>query len=143
MTLFVLISAIYVFCLALIDALFNRLIFREIKKLPYAAKEKQIIYKNWEWQGIGLILLVILPMVLPSLVSYLVGGWKYLGIYWVIFLTIQWDVIFGKLVFDDWWGDTPSIALPFIGWRQFNLKRVVWSRLILALIISCSLWLGG
>lgn len=85
----------------------------------------------WEWKAIGVILLVILPIVLPVVVSYLVGGIHLTLVYLIILCFVPWDIIFGKLVFDNWLGDTPSIALPFIGWKHVSLKKSLIVRILL------------
>lgn len=130
------IAALYILCLALVDGLFNRLVFREKRKLAYAAPAKQRIYQHWEWQYIGLLLLVILPVGIPVIVAFSLGGLQYVWIYLALLMVLQWDVLFGKLVFDDWWGDTPSIALPGIGWMHHDLKSVILARLSLAALFG-------
>lgn len=57
-------------------------------------------------------------------------------VYWIVLLLVQWDVIFGKLVFDDWLGDSPSICLPKVGWLSFSLQLVIAGRIILAAILG-------
>lgn len=133
---FVVCSIMYITSLAAIDGLFNRLIFRENRKLPYSSEHKQKIYNAyWEWKAIGLILLFFLPVVLPSIVSYYFGGISYLITYWIVLLLVAWDVIFGALLFDDLFGDSPSFALPFIGWRNFDLKPILATRFAVALLL--------
>jgi len=133
-TVFVILSTLYLISLAIIDGLFNRLVFRQSRKLSYFSPIKQKIYHNWEWRAVGVILLIVLPVVLPSAAAFLLGG-NYLKLYWIVLLLVQWDMIFGALVFDDWFGDQPSIALPVIGWMNFPLLPVVISRAILALLL--------
>ena len=133
---FCVIAALYILCLALVDGLFNRLVFREKRKLAYVAPAKQKIYQHWEWQYIGLLLLIILPVVFPVIVAFSLGGMQYVWIYLALLMLLQWDVLFGKLVFDDWWGDTPSIALPGIGWMHHELKSVILARLSLAALFG-------
>ncbi len=129
--LFIIVSSLYIVSLALIDGLFNRLIFRDIKKLPYESKEKAVIYQLPEWRYIGVFFLVVLPVLIPLIVSYFLGGLQYVLVYLAVLLFWQWDVIFGKLVFEDWFGDSPSIALPFVGWLKFNIFVVIGVRLVL------------
>jgi len=133
--IFITLSSLYIGSLAIVDGLFNRLVFREDAKFPYESKEKKSIYKLPEWKYIGVIFLIILPVVLPCLVSYFIGGLYYVLVYLSALMVIQWDMIFGKLVFDNWFGDKPSIALPFIGWINTNLSDVVWVRIIIFLIL--------
>lgn len=128
-------SLIYLTSLAVVDGIFNRLVFREKRKLPYSSLEKKEIYQLWEWRAVGLILLLLLPIVLPSLTAYLLGGVSYLLIYLILLLLLPWDLIFGALVFDDILGDRPSIALPYLGWISLPLWLVMAIRLILALIL--------
>jgi hypothetical protein len=133
---FSLLSIIYIVSLAVTDGLFNRLVFRQARKLPYKSTKKREIYNYVEWRWVGVIFLVILPVILPMTVSFLFGGWKYLMIYLFWLLVIQWDVIFGKLVFDDWLGDSPSISLPHVGWITLPLKLVIVVRLIVAIAVG-------
>lgn len=133
--LFIVISFIYITSLALIDGLFNRLIFREIKQFPYESKEKKNIYQLPEWKYIGLILLIVLPIIIPIITTYALGEIIYTIIYLILLLLIQWDVIFGKLVFNKWLGDTPSICLPYIGWIQQGIVKTIIIRLILSAIL--------
>ncbi len=133
---FTVISTLYLLFLAAVDGLFNRLIFRENSDKPYESKEKQAIYELPQWRYIGLIFLLILPILLPLSVSYLIGGLRYVLIYTIILLSVQWDMIFGKLVFNNWWGDTPSISLPYLGWLSFPLRLTILVRLCLAVALS-------
>lgn len=130
--LFITSSALYVTSLAAIDGIFNRLIFRNNRALPYEHIIKRKIYSLPEWQYIGIILLIILPLLLPLFVSYSHGGLSHALTYLIVLLLIQWDMIFGKIVFNDWFGDKPSIALPYLGWVSFSLKLVIITRLMLA-----------
>lgn len=128
-TAFVVISALYVCTLSLIDGLFNRLIFRSKRALPYTSPFKQRIYKRKEWRAIGVLLLIVLPLILPLSIAFLVGGVPYMVLYAIALLLVPWDIIFGRLVFNDYWGDTPSIALPYVGWLQINLALNMFLRL--------------
>lgn len=134
--IFITISALYVTCLALVDGLFNRLVFRNNRVLPYHSRVKQEIFSRSEWQYIGLVLLIVLPVIIPTIISYVIGGIQYVYVYLAVLMFIQWDVIFGKLVFDNWWGDTPSIALPWIGWISNDLRRVIVIRMMFCLFFS-------
>ncbi len=136
MMIFITISALYVTCLALVDGLFNRLVFRNNRALPYHSRVKQEIFSRSEWQYIGLILLIVLPVIIPIIISYVIGGIQYVCVYLAVLMFIQWDVIFGKLVFDNWWGDTPSIALPWVGWISNDLRRVIVIRFIFFVIFG-------
>jgi len=137
---FILISALYIILLAVVDGLFNRLIFRENRKLSYFSKIKQEIFKRWEWTVIGILFLIVLPVIIPVTISFFIGGIKYVLLYLLILFIVPWDVIFGRLVFDDYFGDTPSIALPFVGWLNIPLKIVYTVRLILVLILVCLIY---
>lgn len=117
--IFILISIFYVISLAILDGVFNRLVFRENRKLSYFSETKQRIYKLNEWKYIGLILLVILPIILPTILILFCLNLRYFLLYLVVLVSVPWDNIFGKVVFDDWFGDTPSIALPIVGWQHF------------------------
>lgn len=133
--IFIILSTLYVTSLAIIDGLYNRLVFREKRKLSYFSPQKKIIYKYWEWRVIGVIFLIFLPIILPSVIAYLIGGIFFVTLYWVVLLLIPWDIIFGALVFNNWFGDTPSIALPFYGWINLSLSKVMIVRLILTIVL--------
>ncbi|KKP47624.1 MAG: hypothetical protein UR39_C0003G0027 [Candidatus Woesebacteria bacterium GW2011_GWA1_33_30] len=130
MLLFVFASSVYVTSLAIIDGLVNRLIFRENSKLSYFSAEKQEIYKRKEWFWYCFLFLIILPFVIPTIFSFLIGGIQYVLVYILILAVIDWDIIFGKIVFDKWFGDLPSICLPFIGWVHFKLLPTIIIRLL-------------
>lgn len=131
--LFVTVSAIYITALAVIDALVNRLIFRENHKLSYFSPTKKAIYKRPEWTLYCFLFLIILPIFIPILVSYSMGGIKFVITYIFIFAVVDWDVIFGKIVFNDWFGDLPSICLPKIGWIHFKLWPTIIIRVVIAI----------
>lgn len=128
--LFILLSGVYVLSLATIDGMFNRLVFRKKRKLSYFSRHKQPIYRLWEWKVIGVVLLIGLPIVIPVLVTFALGGWKYVLLYLATLLIIPWDILFGRIVFDDWLGDVPSIALPKIGWIHLPLSQVMLIRFV-------------
>ena len=136
MTLFVAASAAYVAALAVVDGFFNRLVFRGARKLPYESPAKKPIYALPEWRVIGAVHLVLLPVVFPCLAAWAIGGRKYVLAYLAVLCLVQWDMIFGRIVFEDWFGDTPSIALPGLGWRRFPLGPVVAVRLALAALLA-------
>lgn len=131
----VMLSILYLTSLAVVDGLFNRLVFRNKRKLSYFSEYKQHIYKRWEWKAIGIIFLIILPVVLPSFTAFIVGGFSFVTLYWVVLLVVPWDIIFGRLVFDDWFGDRPSIALPFYGWINLPLWPSIIIRVVLAVFL--------
>jgi hypothetical protein len=136
-TYFIIISVLYVSSIAIIDGCFNRLVFREYRKFAYSSKEKQNILRAKEWRVIGVFMLLVLPFFIPFIVSYAIGGIPYVLLYLIVFNIVEWDLIFGYLVFDNWFGDTPSIALPGIGWIHVPLKRSIYLRLfILSLAIT-------
>ena len=141
MTLFVAASAAYVAALAVVDGFFNRLVFREVRKLPYESPAKEPIYALPEWGVIGAVHLVFLPVVFPCLTAWAIGGLKYVLAYLAVLCLVQWDMIFGRIVFDDWFGDTPSIALPGLGWRRFPLGPVVAVRLALCALLAWASYL--
>ncbi len=132
---FSIISIAYIASLAIVDGLFNRLIFRDNRKLSYQSNEKQQIYKSWEWGYIGIIFLIVLPVIIPFFVAYFFGGQKYVLIYLFWLFLIQWDMIFGKLVFDNWFGDTPSLAIPIIGWIRTPLRLRIVVSVSVALVV--------
>lgn len=140
---FVLFSGLYVVFLAVVDGLFNRLVFREHRKLTYHSPEKKDLYKRWEWSAIGVVFLIILPILLPIFAALYLGGLNYVFLYVIVLLLVPWDMIFGALVFDDFLGDTPSIAIPLYGWFSMPLLTVTAIRIDLALIlISTKISLG-
>lgn len=65
----------------------------------------------------------------------MIGGIEYVLVYILILAIIDWDIIFGKLVFNKWFGDLPSICLPFAGWIHFKLLPTIIIRLIVAILI--------
>jgi hypothetical protein len=132
--LFILFSILYIISLITVDSMFNRLVFREHRVFSYDSLEKKAILARYEWKVIGVVLLLILPFVIPFCVSFYIGGINYLLIYIIIFSLIQWDVIFGRVVFGTWIGDTPHIALPIFGWVSMKLKNAIKLRLIIAII---------
>lgn len=133
--IFIIIAVIYNILLAISDSLVNRLIFRDNHKLSYFSPEKQIIYRRSEWVIYCTIFLIILPIILPVIIAYLIGGLKFVLIYLLILTLVEWDMIFGKIVFNNWFGDLPSICLPKIGWLHFKLWPTIVVRLLIALII--------
>ncbi|KKR87985.1 MAG: hypothetical protein UU32_C0002G0010 [Candidatus Woesebacteria bacterium GW2011_GWB1_41_10] len=136
MVLFILTSALYVTSLAVIDGLVNKLIFRSNSTLSYFSKEKREIYKMKEWYWYCFLFLIILPFVVPIALSYLIGGLQYIFVYILVLVIIDWDIIFGKLVFNKWFGDLPSICLPYFGWIHFKLLPTIVVRLIVVVVVS-------
>ncbi len=134
-SVFVLLSSLYVVSLAVVDGLFNRLVFRRKRKFPYFSFFKQSIYKKWEWRAIGVVFLIFLGVVWPTFISYLAGGISLAILYLIVFFLIPWDIIFGILVFDDPWGDMPSIAIPFHGWINFSFWSFAIIRIIIVLLL--------
>ena len=53
-------------------------------------------------------------------------------LHWLIFLLVNWDVIFGRIVFDDWLGDTPSMKLFRLGWIHTSIWVSIGARLACA-----------
>ncbi len=113
---------VYLFCLSIVDSLFNRLIFGSDRALPYSHPKKATIYAKWEWGFIGIFFILMTGLLLPMALSFVLGGIRMVGWYLIIFGIFQWDIVFGKLVFDNWWGDQPSIFLPKIGRLWFPLS---------------------
>ena len=134
--LFVVVSALFTAAVAATDGFFNRLIFREHRTKSYFSDEKQEIYKRWEWNAISILFLIFIPVVVPVLASYAIGGWDYVLFYLLVFLLVDWDMIFGRIVFDDWFGDIPSMKLPGIGWLHTPLWPNVATRGVLALVVA-------
>lgn len=89
----------------------------------------------WEWKAIGLVLLIVLPIILPIAVSYMIGGSYFVLLYSIVLCLVPWDIVFGKLVFDDWFGDTPSIALPLVGWKHVSLRNSIILRILTVIIL--------
>jgi len=112
--IFILLSVIYVTSLAIIDSLVNRLIFREHHKLSYFSSEKKDIYKLSEWVLYCALFVIVLP-VFPIFICIAFLGIKYVLIYIIVLAIFDWDLIFGKIVFNNWFGDLPSICLPRVG----------------------------
>lgn len=131
---FLLFAFLYNLSLAAIDGLFNRLIFRDIRKLSHFSSSKQKIYHLPEWGYIGLIFLILIGIVFPTLASYFFAGWKFVFLYQAVYWLSPWDYIFGKLVFSDWLGDTPSLKIPWIGWIHLSLLQYTIIRLVLGAV---------
>lgn len=138
-SIFIFFSTMYVFLLAVVDGLFNRLVFRSKRKLAYKSGYKKEIYKMWEWRGIGFTFLILLTVIFPVLASYFIGGFEYVLVYLIVLMLVPWDMIFGVLVFDDIFGDTPSIAIPFYGWISVPLWLAETVRIILAIMMFAKL----
>jgi len=133
--IYISVAVFYVLALAIIDALVNRLIFRENYSLSYFSTQKKNIYKRPEWLPYCMLMLIFLPIILPVIIAYYIGGVKYLLGYLLILTLVEWDMIFGKLIFNDWFEDLPSIRLPIIGWVHFKLWPTIFARLIAAIIL--------
>lgn len=136
MILFILFSICYVVACAVTDGAVNKLIFREHAKDSYDSNWKKEIFKKKEWAFIGMSFLIFIGVIAPVVASYVIGGFKYVFIFLAIECFISWDMIFGKIVFDDWFGDTPSIKLPWIGWIHMSLKLNLFLRLVLGMIFT-------
>jgi hypothetical protein len=136
LTLFIVLAALYVAACAATDGLFNRLIFREHRRLPHDSTEKRLVYLRGEWSWISLVFLLYLGLVAPSLASWAIGGTRYVLVFWVVFLLVHWNVIVGRLVFDRWFGDTPGMKLGALGWIRTSAWVSVIGRLILAVIVA-------
>ncbi len=120
---------------ALVDGMFNRLIFREHRRLSYFSEQKQAIYKRNEWVFITIFYLILISYIFPSIASLAIGGVKYWLIFSIIFALVDWDIIFGRVVFDDWLGDLPSMKLPKLGW----LHTPLWLSIVIRLVIAAVL----
>ncbi|MFN7950828.1 MAG: hypothetical protein U0610_03805 [bacterium] len=139
LVLFVLFATLYVIACAATDGLFNRLVFREHRRLSYFSTEKRLIYLRGEWSWISVLFLLYLGLVAPSLASFAIGGVRYLLVFWLIFALVNWDVIFGRIVFDDWLGDLPSMKLFRLGWIHTSIWVSIGVRLALAGVIAFAL----
>ena len=135
-SVFVLFSILYVITCAATDGVINRLTFREHVDEPYTSSWKKKIYKRSEWTFIGILLLILIGFLYPSIASFAIGGIKYVFIFLAIFSFVSWDIIFGKIVFNNWLGDSPSIKLPGIGWIQVTLKKSLILRAIFGVLFS-------
>jgi len=136
---FLILSGLHVTFCALTDGYFNRLIFRELSPLPVLSEAKKPIYDRREWVFISVFFLIGIAIVIPCGFAYLIGGLGYVLMYIVVLLVIQWDVIFGKILMGDWFGDLPAMKVPKLGWLRFNIKLVVIIRLVAAAIL---VWLA-
>jgi hypothetical protein len=103
--------------------MFNRLIFREIRKASYFSEEKKPIYERNEWVFVTFFFLIFLGFIAPVAGSYAIGGMKYVFVFLAVFCFTSWDLIFGRIVFDDWFGDIPSMKVPVRGWIHTPLKQ--------------------
>ncbi len=128
---FVVLSFLYVVACAVTDGMFNRLIFREVRTASYFSEEKRLIYERNEWISVTFCFLIFIGFIAPVLASYAIGGMKYVFIFLTVFCFTSWDVIFGRIVFDDWFGDIPSMKLPFVGWFHTPLKQNLYGRGVL------------
>jgi hypothetical protein len=133
--IFVFVSVLYVTILPVVDGMFNRLIFLDKRTLPYESEHKKNHYKHWEWKIIGLLLIGILPFGIPPVVAFAIGGVRDILIYFIVLCAIPWDIIFGKIVFNRWLGDTPSFALPFFGWFKFKLTHILIARFLISAVL--------
>ena len=132
--LFVLFSIGYVVACAVTDGVDNRLIFREHAAEPYSGDWKKELFKKREWAVIGLSFLIFIGVVAPVVASYAIGGARYVFIFLAVECFVSWDMIFGKIVFNNWFADTPSIKLPGIGWIHMPLKFNLLLRLVLGVV---------
>lgn len=133
---FLVTSGLHVTLCALTDGYFNRLIFRELSPLPVRSNEKRPIYDRKEWVYISVFFLIGIAVVIPSCFAYLIGGLGYVLLYIVVLLLIQWDVIFGRILMGDWFGDLPAMKVPKLGWVRLNLKMAILVRVVAAVILT-------
>ena len=87
------------------------------------------------------LFLIFLPIMFPVGIAYLIGGIKNILIYILILAVVDWDIIFGKLVFNNWFGDLPSICLPKIGWIHFKLLPTIIFRILVIIVVLASLYI--
>lgn len=132
---FLIVSGAHVTFCALTDGYFNRLIFRELSPLPVLSSEKKPIYDRKEWIYISIFFLIGIGVVIPCCFAYLIGGLSYVLLYLAVLMLIQWDVIFGKVLMGDWFGDLPAMKVPKLGWIRLNLKLAIAIRVITAIIL--------
>ena len=139
---FVVLSFLYVVACAVTDGMFNRLIFREIRTFSYFSEEKKPIYERTEWIFVSFFFLIFIGFIAPVLASYAIGGMKYVFIFLAVFCFTSWDLIFGRIVFDDWFGDIPSMKLPIKGWLHTPLKQNLMVRGVLGFICLLIVWIA-
>lgn len=139
---FVVLSFLYVVACAVTDGMFNRLIFREIRTFSYFSEEKKPIYERNEWTFVSFFFLIFIGFIAPVLASHAIGGMKYVFIFLAVFCFTSWDLIFGRIVFDDWFGDIPSMKLPFKGWLHTPLKQNLMVRGVLGVICLLIVWIA-
>lgn len=132
---FLILSGMHATFCALTDGYFNRLIFRELSPLPVLSAEKKPIYDRKEWIYISIFFLVGIGVVIPSCFSYLIGGFSYMLLYLAVLMLVQWDVIFGKVLMGDWFGDLPAMKVPKLGWIRLNLKVAISIRIAIAVAL--------
>lgn len=125
---FLVLSFLYVVACAVTDGMFNRLIFREIRTCSYFSEEKKPIYARNEWVAVTFCFLIFIGFIAPVLASYAIGGMEYVFAFLAVFCFTSWDLIFGRIVFDDWFGDIPSMKLPIYGWLHTPLKQNLYVR---------------
>lgn len=119
--LFIIMAVLLQICLACIDGFFNRMIRNHIEDW-----EK---FSEFEW--ITWFLLVGCTF-LPALMIWTISEFHAL-IYGISFCIVQWDLIFGRIVYGGWTNDTPSIK--FRGkWRSMRLRYAIMLRGLVGLL---------
>ena len=131
-----------IFC-ALTDAYFNRLIFRELAPLPVRSDEKRPIYERGEWVFISAFFLIGIAVLIPCGFAFLIGGLSYVLLYLAVLAFVQWDIIFGRVLMGDWFGDLPAMKVPKLGWIRLKLGWCVSVRIVIAaLLVLAAVRLG-
>jgi hypothetical protein len=107
LVVFIILAVIFQISLACVDAFFNRMIRNNIE--------------NWEdlddYHWITLFLLFFCTFI-PVGMIWMISEFHAL-IYGICYCIVQWDVIFGRIVYGKWLGDTPSMK---IGGKWFKMK---------------------
>ena len=124
MIVLIILAVLFQICLATTDALFNKMIRNHVE--------------NWEdlgeFEWITLTLLVgcsFLPAGMLATISF-----KAVWLYGVIFCFVQWDMIFGKIVNNKWFGDTPMMKCGG-KWLRISLRKVLIIRIAIGVALLC------
>ncbi len=127
--LFIIIAVLYHISLACIDAFFNKMIRRNIKdweNLP-----------EFEWIT---VFLLIGGSFIPLAMLWIISPFHAI-VYGICFCFVQWDLIFGKIVYGEWFKDQPMLKVRG-KWRKISLVRVILLRAAIgtSLLITLLIW---
>ena len=122
MVVMIILAIFFQFCLALTDAFFNKMIRERIENWEELSE--------FEWITVTLLFgCTFLPAGMLALVS-ITAAWLYL----LAFCFVQWDVIFGRIVYKKWFGDTPMMKVRG-KWYKIRLAYVVVLRLLIGVAL--------